>query len=142
MTLLFVLWAGFGSAWAVEKFVDREGVKRKVRRNPFSLPRGIYYKSKGSGRKPRVLEPVAKKVEEKKEIPEPPPPPISLQAIVIGEKGRVATINNKNFLVGDRVLGQLVISIDDERVLLLDKTQTKVLQLNRPKIPVRVSGPP
>ncbi|MFQ5673216.1 MAG: hypothetical protein ACE5G9_08985 [Nitrospinales bacterium] len=89
-------------------------------RNPFSLPKGVYLSS---------LAPVKKE-----------PPPVEefgfvLQAIVIGDKGKVATINNQNVREGDLIFDKKILEIKKNQVILRDEKKNEDITLTLGSIP-------
>ena len=106
--------------------VPADAAERK-RKNPFSLPKGIYYRSTGVTVPKPVLAPGVA---------------MTLQAVVWGGPERVAIINGKNYVVGDLAFGKAVLSIDPDQVVLEGKIKNMTLQLNRPFFPITVSPGP
>jgi len=121
IVLLLVLWVPM-FVWPV----PADAAERK-RRNPFSLPKGIYYRSTGV----TVPKPVLARGT-----------PMTLQAVVWGGPERVAIINGQIYVVGDLAFGKAVLSIDPEKVVLKGKIKNMILQLNRPFFPIAVSPGP
>ncbi len=119
--LLLVFWVPI-FVWPVQA----DAAERK-RKNPFSLPKGIYYRSTGV----TVPKPVLSAGT-----------PMTLQAVVLGGPERVAIINGQNYVVGDLAFGKAVLSIDPEKVVLKGKIKNMILQLNRPFFPIAVSPGP
>ncbi len=89
----------------------------KGRANPFALPSGIEYKG-------RQL---------------PSANDLALQAVVEGKTRRVATINNRNYLVGDLVHGRKIVEINANHVVLAEGTQFVRLNLKRRPFSIRVT---
>lgn len=89
----------------------------KGRTNPFELPSGIQYKGR---QLPSVND-------------------LDLQAVVEGESQRIATINNRNYLVGDLVKGREIVEIAQNHVVLADGPQFVKLGLNRKPFSIRVT---
>ncbi len=119
--LLLVFWVPI-FVWPV----PADAAERK-RGNPFSLPKGIYYRSTGVTAPKPVLSAGT---------------PMTLQAVVWGGPERVAIINGQNYVVGDRAFGQAVLSIDPDKVVLEGKIKNMTLRLNRPFFPIVVSPGP
>ncbi len=89
----------------------------KGRINPFSLPQGVEFKG---DELPKVTD-------------------LALQAVVEGTSRRVATINNRNYLVGDVVRGREIVEISPNHVILADGTRHVELGLNREPFSIRVT---
>ncbi len=119
--ILLVFWVSI-FVWPVQT----DAAERK-RGNPFSLPKGIYYRSTGVTAPKPVLAVAT---------------PMTLQAVVWGGPERVAIINGQNYVVGDRAFGKAVLSIDPDKVVLEGKIKNMTLQLNRPFFPIVVSPGP
>ncbi len=90
--------------------------------NPFLLPDGVYVRSQ------------IKEVE----TVEVSAPDIKLQAVLSINGTRVATLNNKNYVEGDRIFGKTVLEISKSYVILQDDSGQTVLDLNRPPFKVKV----
>lgn len=88
-----------------------------LRDNPFSLPPGVEFKG-------RTL---------------PSAGDLMLQAVVTGKTRRLATINNRNYLVGDRVQGREILDIQPDRVILAEGAQRLELRLKRRPFTIRVT---
>ncbi len=86
-------------------------------RNPFLLPEEVYFIGQ---------EPVSEKVS------------LTLQAVVTGGQRKVATINNRNLVRGDRIEGQRVVRILEDRVILEKGGRQIVLVLQQPSAPARI----
>lgn len=89
----------------------------KGRSNPFELPSGVTYKGR---QLPSVSD-------------------LDLQAVVEGKSRRVATINNRNYLVGDLVKGREIIQIAPNHVVLAEGSDYVKLSLNRKPFSIRVT---
>lgn len=87
-----------------------------VRHNPFSLPAGVEYKGKTL----------------------PSAGDLVLQAVVTGKTRRLATINNYNYVVGDRVHGREIVDIQPDRVILAEGPHRLELRLKRRPFSIRV----
>lgn len=110
---------------------DEDSFRSGVQRNPFALPRGVYYKVPQTG--PRTA-PV------KKETPKPPElPPLSLEAVVWGGPEAVAVINGGNYVVGDAVSGHELLDIGRDHVVLMGRKKTVTLRLDASPLHAEIS---
>ena len=116
--LLLILWAS-----VLGLSVQADAAERQ-RKNPFSLPGGIHYRST------EVVPPQAVL---------PPGLPMTLQAVVWSGPVSVAIINGQNYVVGDQAFGKEVLSIAPDKVVLEGTIKDLVLRLNRPIFPIMVS---
>lgn len=91
-------------------------------RNPFALPPGVFVKKS----LPESAQPA------------PPPVHLTLQAVTRFMGKKVASINNKNYELGDDVYGKTIVEIGNESVVLADKTGRISLSINRPEFSVQV----
>ncbi len=91
-------------------------------RNPFTLPPGV----------------VLKKNLPESDQPAPPPIKLTLQAVTRFMGNKIASINDRNYELGDDVFGKILVDIEDERVVLEDKTGRISLTLNRPGFSLQV----
>ena len=124
-----LLWVGFQMILWIPILVlpMLADAAERQRKSPFSLPKGIYYRSSVVAPSKPILSAST---------------PMTLQAVVWGGPERVAIINGKNFVVGDLAFGKEVLSIDPEKVVLEGKIKDRILKLNRPVIPITVSQEP
>ncbi len=90
-----------------------------LRDNPFDLPAGVRYKSQ--------IEEV--------------PKDLVLQAVIIGNEVRTATISNRNYQEQDYIAGRLIKQILPDRVILQEDAQEMVLELKRKPFAVKVRTP-
>jgi len=110
---------------------------RRSTRNPFALPKGVYYKS---DKKPTqtTQEKILTKDAQKQVVQLPP---LSLQAVILGGPRRVAVINNRNFVVGEYIFDHELVEIGRDQVVLMGKTGTLTLYLDTSPFGLKVSGP-
>lgn len=115
MTLAKLAVAGFLAGM----IYSTPGWGQTIRANPFALPAGVQFKNQG----------------------EEAPLDLVLQAIVVGRARRVATINDRNYGINDRVNGLRIMEIQEDRVILQAGPGRRELRLNRPPFSIRVTPP-
>lgn len=86
-------------------------------KNPFMLPEGVYPKG---------------------ESPSVPVEPLTLQAILSVNGQKIATINGRNFVVGDNFGGREIMEIFEDRVVLEVEGVQAVLKLKDPSFPIKI----
>jgi hypothetical protein len=111
--------------------LDSDSFRARTQRNPFALPRGVYYKAPQTG----TQTPAPKKKTKKA----PELPPLTLQAVVWGGPQPVAIINGDNFVVGDTVYGHELLDIGREHVVIMGKKKTVTLRLDPAPLQAEIS---
>ena len=107
-------------------------------RNPFLLPRGIYFLSKegvGSVRKEKATGPDAK-------LEEIETSPLKVRAILISEQIRLATIGPHIVAVGDKLDGETILEIKNDRVILGKGDRKRTLPLHQSPLQLTIEAPP
>jgi hypothetical protein len=98
-------------------------------RNPFLLPRGVYLLSKegvAPVRKEKETKPEAKLEEIETEIS-----PLNVRAILISDPIRLATIGSHIVAVGDKLNGETILEIKNDRVILGKGDRKRTLRLHQ-----------
>ena len=108
-------------------------------RNPFALPKGVYYKveKKSTQTVKEKIKKVITTEESKKQVVQLPR--MSLQAVILGGPRRVAVINNRNYVVGEFLFGHELVEIGRDQVTLMGQAGSVVLFLET--FPLKVSSP-
>ena len=108
-------------------------------RNPFALPKGVYYKAekKSTQTVKEMIKKVIKKEESEKQRMQLPP--IFLQAVILGGPRRVAVINSSNYVVGDVLFGHELVEIGRDQAVLMGKAGSVILFLETSSL--KVSSP-
>jgi len=110
-----------------EESLSQEKSQGTRSRNPFLLPPGIYFLSKegvGSVRKEKVPGPDAPL--EQIEIS-----PFKVRAILISDQLRLATIGSHIVAVGDKLNGETILEIKNDRVILGKGDRNRTLHLQQ-----------
>jgi hypothetical protein len=96
-------------------------------RNPFLLPPGIYFLSKEGGRsvrKEKATGPDAK-------LEEIETSPLNVRAVLISDQIRLATIGSHIVAVGDKLNGETILEIKNDRVILGKGDRKRTLHLHQ-----------
>lgn len=107
-------------------------------RNPFLLPPGIYFLSKeggGSVRKEIAPGPEAKSEEIETS-------PFKVRAILISDQIRLATIGSHIVAVGDKLNGETILEIKNDRVILEKGDRKRTLHLHQSPLQLTIEAPP
>ncbi|MBI5969276.1 MAG: hypothetical protein HY882_15630 [Deltaproteobacteria bacterium] len=127
LVLTLILFSIFLSITLVEPLVAYGQAKGK---NPFFLPPGVYLLSKKGG--PLVKKEKAPKLETK--LPEHPPAPWKVKAILISEHIRLVSIGQQIVAIGDAINDERILEIEPDRVILGKGDKRRTLFL--PQIPL------
>ena len=103
-------------------------------RNPFLLPPGIYFLSKegvGSIRKEKATGPDAK-------LEEIETSPFKVRAILISDQIRLATIGSHIVAVGDKLNGETILEIKNDRVILGKGDRKTALHLHQSPVQLTI----
>lgn len=100
---------------------------RQTPRDPFSLPPGVSPLSKA--------EPL---INVKERVPLPEFPPLTVKAILISDKIRLASIDRHIVTVGDKILEEKVLEIEPDRVVLGKGDKRRTLYLTQSPIRITV----
>ena len=103
-------------------------------RNPFLLPPGIYFLSKegvGSVRKEKATGPDAK-------LEEMEVSPFKVRAILISDQIRLATIGSHIVAVGDKLNGETILEIKNDRVILGKGDRKRTLHLHQSPVQLTI----
>ena len=103
-------------------------------RNPFLLPPGIYFLSKegaGSVRKEKAPGPEAK-------LEEIETSPFKVRAILISDQIRLATIGSHIVAVGDKLNGETILEIKNDRVILGKGDRKRTLLLHQSPVQLTI----
>jgi hypothetical protein len=103
-------------------------------RNPFLLPPGVYFLSKeGAGpvRKEKATGPDAK-------LEEIEVSPLNVRAILISDQIRLATIGSHIVAVGDKLNGETILEIRNDRVILGKGDRKRTLHLHQSPLQLTV----
>jgi hypothetical protein len=103
-------------------------------RNPFLLPPGIYFLSKegvGSVRKEKATGPDAK-------LEEIETSPFKVRAILISDQIRLATIGSHIVAVGDKLNGETILEIKNDRVILGKGDRKRTLHLHQSPVQLTI----
>lgn len=128
LAAVFLLAAG--PAVPVRAELDGDSFRARTQRNPFALPRGVYYKAPQTG---------TQTASKKKETKPAPAPPLVLQGVVWGGPEPVAVINGDNFVVGEAVAGHEVLDIGRDHVVVMGKKKTVTLRLDPTPLQAEIS---
>ena len=107
-------------------------------RNPFLFPPGIYSLSKegvGSVRKEKATGPDAK-------LEEIETSPFKVRAILISDQIRLATIGSHIVAVGDKLNGETILEIKNDRVILGKGDRKRTLHLHQSPVQLTIEAPP
>ncbi len=103
-------------------------------RNPFLLPPGVYFLSREGGapvRKEKAPEPEAK-------IEKIETPSFKVRAILISDQIRLATIGPHIVTVGDKLNGETILEIENDRVILGRGDKKRTLHLHQSHLKLTV----
>ena len=103
-------------------------------RNPFLFPPGIYFLSKegvGSVRKEKATGPDAK-------LEEIETSPFKVRAILISDQIRLATIGSHIVAVGDKLNGETILEIKNDRVILGKGDRKRTLLLHQSPVQLTI----
>ena len=103
-------------------------------RNPFLLPPGIYFLSKegvGFVRKEKATGPDAK-------LEEIETSPFKVRAILISDQIRLATIGSHIVAVGDKLNGETILEIKNDRVILGKGDRKRTLHLHQSPVQLTI----
>lgn len=144
VVLILIIFVPFGSAFpqAETKEMlrkDEESPSRKKSqgtrlRNPFFLPPGVHVLSKeGAGfvRKEKGKGPEAK-------LEEIETSPLKVRAILISDQIRLATIGSHIVAVGDKLNGETILEIKNDRVILGKGDRKRTLHLHQSPVQLTV----
>jgi len=109
----------------------RKPVIEKGKKDPFALPYGVYPRSRESlqGIKPKPTTPSVQ--EESSQKIEPKEDPLKLKAVLMSDSLRLATINQFIVQEGDMILGERVLEIQPDKVILTKGDQKRTLYLDQ-----------
>ncbi len=114
----------------------RDGLIQSFKRDPFSLPLGIYHTSK---------QPISIKEKKTESSSEQRPQeikkieiPLELKAILIGEHIRLASINQRILTIGDEINGERVLEIHPDRVVLGKGKERRTILLDQSPLKIKV----
>ena len=96
-------------------------------RDPFALPSGVRPLSK--------IEPVS---EVKEKVSLPVLPPLTVKAILISDKIRLASVDRHIVTVGDKIFDERVLEIESDRVVLGKEGKKRILYLTQSPIRLTV----
>jgi len=103
-------------------------------RNPFLLPPGVYFLSKdgaGSVRKEKDKGPEAK-------LEEIETSPFKVRAILISDQIRLATIGSHIVAVGDKLNGETILEIKNDRVIIGKGDRKRTLLLRQSPVQLTI----
>ncbi len=123
------LWIGFALLVATSSSYAESG------RNPFALPKGVYYKQ---DKKPTQTSNEKIKETPKNQVAQLPP--LSLEAVILGGPRRVAVINNQNYVVGETIFGHELVEIGRDQAVLMGPYGSVELNLEAAPFGLKVSG--
>lgn len=113
----------------------RDKVSPSLRRDPFSLPSGIYHLSKQPILRERKIELTS---EQKPQEMKPSEIPLKLKAILIGEHIRLASINQRILTIGDEINGEKILEIHSDRVILGKGKDRRTILLDQNPLKIKV----
>jgi len=117
-----------------EKILSQKKPEGTRLRNPFLLPPGVYFLSKegaGSVRKEKASGPDAK-------LEETETSPFKVRAILISDQIRLATIGPHIVAVGDKLDGETILEIKNDRVILGKGDRKRTLHLDQSPVQLTV----
>jgi len=103
-------------------------------RNPFLLPQGVYFLSKegaGSVRKEKGKGPEVK-------LEEIETAPFKVRAILISDQIRLATIGSHIVAVGDKLNGETILEIKNDRVIIGKGDRKRTLLLRQSPVQLTI----
>lgn len=121
-----------------EENLSRKKLAGTPVRNPFLLPPGVYFHSREGGtpvRKEKAPGPVAK-------IEKIETPSFQVRAILISDHIRLATIGPHIVAVGDKLDGETILEIKNDRVILGRGDKKRTLHLQQSPVQLTVEAPP
>jgi hypothetical protein len=120
-----------------EENLSRKKLAGTPARNPFLLPPGVYFHSREGGtpvRKEKAPEPAAK-------IEKIETPSFQVRAILISDHIRLAAIGPHIVAVGDKLDGETILEIKNDRVILGRGDKKRTLHLQQSPVQLTVEAP-